>query len=62
MIKEMHYYDEDGNEIEVDTGMFDEEYTYDNCTVQVLRNSITDRISIGWVCHGTKEYKKNDNA
>jgi hypothetical protein len=57
-IDNMHYYDEDGKEIEVDTGMFDEEYTYDNCTVQVLRNSITGQISIGWKLNG--EVKKND--
>ena len=33
---------------EVDTSMFDIEEIYPNCTVQVLKNSITGEISVGW--------------
>lgn len=32
----------------VDTGMFDIEEIYPNCTVQVLTNSITGEVSVGW--------------
>jgi len=32
----------------IDTNLFDEEEIYDNCTVQVLHNSVTDEYSVGW--------------
>lgn len=32
----------------VDTNIFDEEETYPNCTVQILRNSLTGEESVGW--------------
>lgn len=32
----------------VEINFFDEEETYDNCTVQVLTNSVTGDISVGW--------------
>ena len=32
----------------VDTGVYDVEEIYEDCTVQILRNSITGRTSIGW--------------
>lgn len=28
--------------------IFDEEEVYTNCTVQILRNSVTGDVSIGW--------------
>ncbi len=28
--------------------IFDEEEIYTNCTVQILRNSVTGDVSIGW--------------
>ena len=32
----------------VSTNIFDEEETHTNCTVQVLRNSVTGEVSVGW--------------
>ena len=32
----------------VEPGIYDEEELHDDCTVQVLRNSITGQTSIGW--------------
>lgn len=31
-----------------ETNIFDEEETYHGCTVQVLKNTVTGEISIGW--------------
>ncbi len=38
----------EGEIIEVHAAIFDEEETYPNCTVQVLRNSVTGDVSWGW--------------
>lgn len=35
-------------ELTVDTPVFDKESVYENCTVQILRNSLTGEQSIGW--------------
>lgn len=36
-------------EIEVnDVDIYDQEEIYTNCTVQVLRNSVTGKVSVGW--------------
>ena len=32
----------------IDLNLYDEEDIYQNCTVQVLHNSITDEYSVGW--------------
>ena len=32
----------------VETSIFDQVETYQNCTVQILTNSITGEVSIGW--------------
>jgi len=32
----------------VQTNMFDIEEIHENCTVQVLRNSVTGEVSVGW--------------
>ena len=32
----------------IEIGIFDEEEIHTNCTVQILRNSVTGEISIGW--------------
>ena len=32
----------------VETNIFDEEEIIENCTVQILRNSVTGEISVGW--------------
>ena len=37
-----------GDVLDVETNIFDIEEIYTNCTVQVLRNSVTGEVSIGW--------------
>ena len=32
----------------VEVSVYDEVETHDNCTVQILRNSVTGEISVGW--------------
>jgi len=32
----------------VDSNIYDEEEVHTNCTVQILRNTYTGKISIGW--------------
>ena len=32
----------------IETAIFDVEETYENCTVQVLKNSVTGEVSVGW--------------
>lgn len=32
----------------IDLNVFDEEEIHENCTVQVLRNSVTGEVSVGW--------------
>lgn len=34
--------------LSVETNIFDQEEIYPNCTVQVLTNTVTGEISIGW--------------
>lgn len=34
--------------IKVDSNLYDEEEIHENCTVQILRNSVTGETSIGW--------------
>ena len=36
------------DEIFVETNIYDEEEIHHNCVVQVLRNSVTGEISVGW--------------
>lgn len=36
------------NEPEIQLNIFDEEEIHPNCTVQILRNSATGEISVGW--------------
>ena len=38
----------EGEVLSVVTNIFDEEEIYENCTVQILRNSVTGEMSIGW--------------
>lgn len=43
-------------EIEVDEiNLYDEEELHHNCTVQILRNSITGEVSVGWWENGEGE-------
>ena len=32
----------------IETNIFDQEEIHHNCTVQILKNSITGEISVGW--------------
>ena len=34
--------------LSVETNIFDQEEIYPNCTVQVLTNTVTGEVSIGW--------------
>ena len=36
----------------IETNIFDIEETHPNCTVQVLRNSVTGEVSVGWWKNG----------
>ena len=36
----------------IETNIFDIEEIYPNCTVQVLRNSVTSEVSVGWWKNG----------
>ena len=36
-------------EAAVECNLYDMEETYPNCTVQILRNSVTGDVSVGWV-------------
>lgn len=33
---------------EIEVGIFDQEEIHENCTVQVLTNSVTGEVSVGW--------------
>lgn len=55
--KELYYITPDGEQYLVNdipkfetvtTGMFDQEELHENCTVQILKNSITGEMSLGW--------------
>lgn len=39
----------------VRTNIYDKEETYPNCTVQVLTNTVTGDVSVGWWENGGKE-------
>ena len=32
----------------IETNLFDQEELHENCTVQVLTNSVTGEVSVGW--------------
>lgn len=34
--------------LSVETNIFDQEEIYPNCTVQVLTNTVTGEVSVGW--------------
>lgn len=38
--------------LEVKTNFFDKEEIYPNCTVQVLTNTVTGEVSVGWWDNG----------
>ena len=55
--KELYYITPDGDQYLVkdipafeaaSTGWFDIEEIHENCTVQILRNSVTGEMSLGW--------------
>ena len=39
---------EDEEILSVDMDVYDQEEIYENCTVQVLTNTVTGKVSIGW--------------
>lgn len=39
---------EEGKIIAIATGLFDQEEIFENCTVQVLTNTVTGEVSVGW--------------
>ena len=39
----------------IETNLFDIEEIYPNCTVQILKNSVTGEVSIGWWENGQEE-------
>ena len=39
----------------IETNIYDKEETYPNCTVQVLTNTVTGDVSVGWWENGGKE-------
>lgn len=39
----------------IETNIYDKEETYPNCTVQVLTNTATGEVSVGWWENGGKE-------
>ena len=38
----------DNPEMQIEMNIYDQEEIYHNCTVQVLRNSVTGEVSVGW--------------
>ncbi len=34
--------------VEIETNFYDREEIYENCTVQVLTNTVTGEVSVGW--------------
>ena len=38
----------DAEAVRVKTNMYDQEEVHNNCTVQVLTNSVTGEVSVGW--------------
>lgn len=39
---------EENKILKVETNIFNKEEIYENCTVQVLTNTVTEEISVGW--------------
>lgn len=37
-----------GSVVKVEVGFYDQVETYPNCTVQVLTNTVTGDVSVGW--------------
>ena len=50
--KKQNKHPKEGEVVAVHMNIFDEEEVYPDCTVQVLRNSVTGETSIGWWCNG----------
>lgn len=39
---------EENEETEIEMNVYDKEEIYPNCTVQVLTNTLTGKVSVGW--------------
>ena len=44
---------------QIETNMFDKEEIFPNCTVQILTNSITGEVSVGWWENCTNQIEDN---
>jgi hypothetical protein len=56
--KERRNYMPNDNITDVKMNIFDEEEIHHNCTVQILTNSITGEVSIGWWREGKFELEE----
>lgn len=53
---------EPASDVKVDSiAIFDHEEIHENCTVQILSNSVTGEVSVGW-WHGSKEDMLGDES
>lgn len=48
-----------GRRVEI-RGIYDEEQTISDCTVQILRNSVTGEVSVGWWQGKAEDYPRGD--
>lgn len=42
-------------------GFYDEREVYRNCTVEILKNSVTGEVSVGWYKEGEYPEEDDDN-
>lgn len=47
-------------QVQVETNMFDKEEIYQNCTVQVLTNTVTGEVSVGWWKNDKEDDRKGN--
>ena len=46
--------------VQVATNMFDKEEIYQNCTVQILTNTVTGEVSVGWWKNDKEDDRKGN--
>lgn len=47
--------------LEIEYNIFNKEEVYPNCTVQILTNTVTGEVSIGWWDNDNKPYNMEEN-
>ena len=47
-------------QVQVETNMFDKEEIYQNCTVQILTNTATGEVSVGWWKNDKEDDRKGN--